>query len=233
MIDNVADPGSAEAIACADFERAYVIDRRKFHTPMLRDKNGKLQPYKPPRRTKITGVCLHQTACDMGERVERYDTISIHLVILRSGRMLWHCDFDRVLYGGNGWNERCIQIELVGLFAGVEDDPDSAQDESLRSTWDDPTTPTREQPQQVTEAQKRTLRMALRWLKLKVPTIAVVVSHRQASANRRNDPGETTWREAVAVSAELGLHDGGPGFVIGDGLPIPEAWDERYKGVKY
>lgn len=233
MIDNVADPGAVGALTCADFERAYIIDRRAHHTPMVR-RNGKPEPYAPAKRPAPTGICLHQTACDMGERVERYDTISVHYVILRSGRITWHADVDRILYGGNGWNNRCVHIEVNGLYPGLEDDPDTAQDESLRTTWDDPTTPTREHPQEVTHEAMLSLRMLVRYLAIRHPTIRFLVSHRQASADRRNDPGERIWRgEAVPIAAELGLSDGGPGFTIGDGLPIPEQWDPRRKGTRY
>lgn len=48
MIDNVADPGAVEALTCADFERAYIIDRRAHHTPMVR-RNGKPEPYASAR----------------------------------------------------------------------------------------------------------------------------------------------------------------------------------------
>lgn len=233
MMNNVADPGSAEALTCADFERAFVLDRRAFHHPLIRNADGKLVPYTPPPRAYITGITLHQTACDMGERPERYDTISVHYVVLRSGRIVWTCDADRILYGGNGWNNRCVQIEVNGLYPGLEDDPDTAADESLRTTWDDPSTPTREHPQEVTPAAMLSLRMLVRYLKLRFQSIVVLCAHRQASASRRNDPGQRIWGEAVRLHAELGLQDGGVGFTIGDGLPIPEAWDPRCKGIRY
>lgn len=230
MIDDVSDPGSAEAVTCADFERGYVIDRRAFHHPLVRGKDGKLAPYSPPARSVVTGITLHQTACDMGERPERYDTISVHYVVLRSGRVVWTCNTDRILYGGNGWNNRCVQIEVNGLYAGLEDDPDTALDEALRTTWDDPTTPTREKPQQVTPEAMRSLRMLVRYLKIKTPTIQYLVSHRQSSGSRRNDPGQRIWREAIALHGELGLTDGG--ITLDDGLPVPEAWGGA-KGVRY
>jgi hypothetical protein len=236
MNDNVADPGSAEAITCADFERAYLLDRRAFHRPLTRDAQRRPIPYEPPRRSLVTGICLHQTACDMGLNPERYDTISVHYVVLRNGRATWHADHDRILYGGNGWNQRCIQIEVNGLYAGLEDDPETAVDESLKTTWDDPTTKIREQPQQVTPEAMATLRMLVRYIKLKTPTITKLVAHRQSSGSRRNDPGERIWREAVALHGELGLDDGGIGYAIPDGAggkPIPEQWDARSKGIRY
>ena len=226
MIDDVSDPGSAEAITCADFERAYVIDRRAFHRPYYRPKpDAPIVFYTPPRRTLITGITLHQTAADMGELVPRYDTLGAHYGILRSGRVLWMADADRVVIHGNLWNQRCVGIEVNGRYAGIEGD--------LRTLWDDPSTPYREQPQQVTPEAMRSLRMLVRYLKLKVPSIAVLCSHRQSSATRQSDPGQAIWREAVALHAELGMTDGGVGFKIGDGRANPEAWDAKAKGVRY
>ena len=233
MIDNVADPGSAEAITCAEFAKAYFIDRREHHSPLVRS-GKKLVPYTPKKRTKITGICLHQTACDMGERPARYDTISVHFVVLRSGLIVWTCDEDYVLFGGNGWNDLCVQIEVNGLYSGLEDDPTTAPNEAERTTWNDPSTPWREVAQEVTLPAMASLRMLVRYLKIKIPTIKVLVAHRQSSKDRPNDPGERIWRgEAVPLMKELGLTDGGRGFAIQTGKPIPEAWDPEKKGIKY
>lgn len=230
MIDDVSDPGSAEAITCADFERGYVIDRRTHHQPYLwrkrPDGTRYREFYSPPKRTLVTGITLHQTACDLGPNVERYDMIGSHYAILRDGRVLWMCDIDRTVVHGHGWNRRCIGIEVNGRYPGLLSNP-------LGTTWDDPTTKIREQPQDVTPEAMRSLRMLVRYLKLKTPTIAVLCSHRQSSESRQSDPGQAIWREAVALHGELGLHDGGVGFKIGDGRPNPEAWDPKAKGVRY
>lgn len=225
MIDDVSDPGSAEAVTCADFERAYVIDRRAFHRPYYRDAQKKIVFYDPPKRTLVTGITLHQTAADMGEMVPRYDTLGAHFAVLRSGRVLWMCDVDRVVIHGHGWNTRCIGIEVNGRYAGIEGD--------LRTLWDDPTTTHREQPQQATPAALASLRMLVRYLKIRTPTIAVLCSHRQSSESRQSDPGQTIWREAVHLHTELGLSDGGVGFKIGDGRPNPVEWDPRAIGHLY
>lgn len=236
-VASVADPGSAEVLSPEDFERS-MIDRRGQHTCLLRV-NGKLKEYTPRRRSwgEVRGVTLHQTACDMGERVERYDTIGAHFTVLRSGRVIWHEDLDRVVYHGHGWNDQCVGIEVNGLYAGLEDDPDTALDEALKTTWDDPSTPTRERPMQVTPQAMRATRELVRWIHWYVAQrggkVSVLGAHRQSSKDRRNDPGETIWRQvALPLHAELGLSDGGVGFVIG-GYPIPADWDPRCAGHKY
>ncbi len=69
----------------------------------------------------------------------------------------------------------------------------------------------------------------IRWICDQVPGVRVIVAHRQASADRRNDPGEAIWKRiASPARAELGLVTP-DAFTLGDGLPIPSAWDERAK----
>lgn len=244
MLINLADPGSPEAITVDDF-LSLMIDRRDFHVPTVEKiVNGKKKrvAYEPEERdwNEVRGITLHQTACDMGERIERYDSIGAHYSILRSGRILRHCDNNRVVYHGNGWNNQCVGIEVNGRYAGREDDPDTALDEALKTTWDDPTTPTRELPMIVTPQSMVSLRMLIRWIAYDVLThgghLKILGAHRQASPSRRNDPGEAIWKQgAVPMHAELGLSDGGKGFVIpgSGGYPIPECWDERYTGIAY
>lgn len=219
--------------------QASMIDLRKQHLPYYRKADGSHQTYSPLPRpiSEVTGICDHQTACDMGEREARYYTIGSHFVVLRSGRVLWMCDVDRVVYHGNGWNARTVGIEVNGLYSGLEDDPDTAQDESLRTTWDDKTTPTRETPMVVTPQSLRGLRDLHRWIcwhvRQRGGQVKFLVAHRQSSLDRQNDPGQTLWQQgAVPMHAELGLSDGGVGFKIG-GYAIPEQWDPRCVGVKY
>ncbi len=220
------------------FERS-MIDRRDFHAPSYRDSHGKVIHYTPATAdwTERTGTTLHQTACNMGERIERYDTTGAHYVVLLSGRVIRLCDNNRVVYHGNGWNARCIGIEINGLYAGREDDPNTAQDEALRSTWDDPSTPTREKPMRATPQAMLATRNLVRWIHWDIARnggkMTKLVAHRQPSLDRRNDPGEAIWKAvALPLHAELGLDDGGVGFKIG-GYAIPECWGERCKGIAY
>lgn len=235
---DLADPGSAEVVTLEDFE-SLMIDRRAYHSPTVRGAAGKLLGYAPVKRSwsQVRGITLHQTACDMGERVERYDTMGAHFGVLRSGRIIQLCDSDRVVYHGNGWNKQCVGIEVNGLYAGREDDPDTALDESMRSTWDDPSTPTREKPMKVTPQSMLSLRMLIRWICYDTMRnggrINVLNAHRQSSMDRRNDPGESIWKQAaIPMHFELGLTDGGVGFKIG-GYAIPQEWDARCAGIPY
>lgn len=177
------------------------------------------------KRKPPTGICLHQTACLLGERPARWDSVGAHLGITRAGKVIWLHSFDRLVWHGNGWNAGTIGIEIDGLYAGVEGDESTV--------WDDPSTGTREQAMELTPRAIIASIQTIRWICAQAPTIKALVAHRQSSRSRRNDPGSAIWKEiALPMAAELGLSDGGPGFAIG-GYPIPEAWDPTRKGVRY
>lgn len=201
---------------------ALLVDRR-IHA---RDyhKDGGSRPWKA-----ITGICLHQTACLLGYRPERYDTLGAHLGVMRDGHVVHVHDFDRVVWHGNGWNAKTIGIEIDGLYEGLVGHPETV--------WDDPSTAVRETGMEILRAQVEATKDTIRWCASEVQRhggeVRVLVAHRQSSKNRRNDPGEGLWKAvALPMMDELGLSDGGIGFQVG-GFPIPEAWDHRARGIKY
>ncbi len=178
----------------------------------------------------VTGITLHQTACVLGERPARWETVGCHVGVTRGGRRIWLHDFDKLVVHGNGWNTATVGIEIDGLYAGVEGDPSTV--------WNDPTTSAREVGMNITPEMVIAAKDAVRWI---VETVAAhgghvraLVAHRQASENRRNDPGSGIWQQvALPLHEELGLSDGGIGFKLGTGYAIPERWDPRCKGIKY
>lgn len=199
-----------------------MIDRRDYARRNHQD--GGERPWH-----SITGICLHQTACVLGERPERYDTLGAHFGVMRSGRVIRVHDETRLVWHGNRWNAGTIGIEIDGLYEGVEGDP--------RTVWDDPTTPVHEKGMPLSAPQVEATKQLVRWLVTRVQAqggeIKVLVAHRQSSKDRRNDPGSALWKAvALPLMDELGLGDGGAGFEIG-GYPIPEAWDQRKVGIKY
>jgi len=207
---------------------AGLVDRRDF-AAQAHGPKAEWKVYGRPWE-KTTGVCLHQTACVLGERVERWDTVGAHLGITRSGKILWLHSLDTVVAAANGWNAQTISIEVDGLFAGVEGDP--------KTVWDDPTTPIREVEMVPTTEQLAALADAIRWIGSEIAhhggRLHALVAHRQSSSDRKNDPGSAIWKGvAIPLMAELGLTDGGPGFRLGDGSPIPEAWDASRIGIRY
>lgn len=205
-----------------------VVDRRAFAIQA----HGPKREWRVTDRkwSEVTGTCLHQTACILGENPARWDTAGCHIGITRSGKIIWLHDFDREVAHANGFNSQTVGIEVDGLFAGIEGDP--------KTVWDNPGTAVREVAQSPTDAQIESLKIAVRWIAAEVAAksgvpMKALVAHRQSSDTRRNDPGSAIWAVAIELMKELKLSDGGPKFKIGDGLPIPEAWDPSRKGIPY
>lgn len=184
------------------------------------------------RRTweNTTGITLHQTACVLGEREERWLNVGCHVGITRAGKILWLHDFDDLVVHGNGFNSQCVGFEIDGLYAGVDGDP--------KTVWDNPETAAHEQGMTPTPVQLEAVKHACRWVAHEVAhkggKLKALVAHRQASDTRRNDPGSAIWKAvALPMMDELALSDGGVGFKIGDGYAIPEAWDPSRIGIRY
>lgn len=182
--------------------------------------------------SEVHGITLHQTACLLGERPERWVNVGAHYGVTRGGQTFWlHDETDRIVHG-NEWNAQCVGVECDGLYAGVE----GAR--RLATTWDDPTTKWRETPMLPTdELVAATLNLGRR-IKRRIEEhggkLRVIVSHRQSSDTRESDPGEVIWkRVALVLHAEFAISDGGPGFKVGDGRPNPEEWDPSRKGYRY
>lgn len=174
----------------------------------------------PTRRrllSRVTGICLHQTGCHMGERPARYDGMGAHVGVTRAGKVIWLHDFNRRVIAANGWNDGTVSIEIDGLYAGIEGNQDTV--------WNDPRTPHREQGMTLTPEAAEAARQVVRWIVASVPSVRVIVAHRQASASRRSDPGEAIWRQVALTS---GLETANE-TTLGDGRAIPMEWDARSK----
>lgn len=192
----------------------------------------------PRAWSAITRICLHQTACHMGENAPRYAGIGCHDVVTRGGKHFRMHDEDRIVWHGNGWNASSVGIEFDGLYAGRLDDPKTAFDERLWSTWDNPETKARELAMDVTDAMVATGCQVIEYICGNVARhggkILQIVAHRQSSENRRNDPGEEIWKRiALPMMQKLGLDSGGTGFKTGSGYPIPECWDASHEKIQY
>ena len=203
-----------------DFE-SKIVDRRKSASPK--------HVYGKRAWSKVTGICLHQTACVLGENPPRWDGIGCHVGVTRSGKVIWLHDFDKLVVHGNRWNAQTVGIEIDGMYEGVQGNP--------KTFWRPKDRPDL-QPQRPTAVQLRAVRDLIRFIKAQVEEnggeVNALVAHRQASENRRNDPGSEIWKEvALPMSEELDLSDGGPGFKLSSGYPIPVEWDPSRKGYKY
>lgn len=179
--------------------------------------------------SQVTGITLHQTATLLGEKRERWFNIPVQFGVTRGGQVLILNGCDWVTYHGNGLNGSDVGIEIDGYFEGVE---------GKRSTfWRPPEDPNRV-PLQPTPVQIEAVRLAVKWICEEVArhggSIKHVHAHRQASDQRESDPGSRIWKDVgLWAQQTLGLTDGGRGFVVGSGLPIPEEWDPSRQGIHY
>lgn len=178
---------------------------------------------------KVTGICLHQTATLLGERPNRWARLGAHIGVTRSGKIIWVHDFDKIMYHGNGWNKQTVGIEIDGRYPGVKG--------NLKTFWKPKSKPnTKPTPlsQETVEASQEVIRWICEFVKRHGGRVKFLVAHRQSSGTRRSDPGSEIWQDiAISMQRVLKLEDGGPGFKIGKGRPIPEEWNPKYVGQKY
>lgn len=178
---------------------------------VVADKVGPMRKW-----SEVTGICLHQTAVEMSPTEKRWESLGAHIGITRLADIMWVHDFDRIVYHGNLWNDGCIGIEIDGKYEGIVGDSSTL--------WDG------DKPSKLTDSMLATTNAAIRWVCKMVEArggkIRALVAHRQSKASRPHDPGQEIWqRVALPMSAELELKDGGDGFFLGDGRPIPTEWD--------
>jgi hypothetical protein len=188
---------------------------------------SKAQPHRPWKQ--ITGITLHQTASLIGEKERSWFSVPIHLGITRKGKVIQLYSFtDRTNHGHN-LNAADVGIEIDGFYEGVEGD--------ITTFWRPQSDPDRK-PLKPTLEQIAAARETVRWIRDVVNgfggKLKFIHAHRQSSKERQSDPGSRIWQDVgVWAQDNLGLSDGGKGFTVGDGLPIPEKWDARRVGVKF
>lgn len=218
-----------------------LVDEQDYRYPGGKRK-CKLRRGEPVMRRPedVTGVTLHQTAQPFGVasyqlRAARGDRdlalarraldAACHVMSFREPFFTHAHPLLAWVHHGNGFNSSTLGLEVVGKYSGLEDDPDTAPDEAEITTWRGP-------PQVVTELTVECAREALRYLVTEGRALGCpirwIYAHRQSSASRRSDPGETLWREvALWGVAELGLETD-PALVLGSGKgrgrPVPREW---------
>jgi hypothetical protein len=203
-----------------------MVDVRK-EASALRKAAG-LAPRRKRRWSDITGITLHQTATVLGERPRL--KLGIHYVITRSGTIHYINDHAcKVPQAQHLFNRHDVGIELDGYYSGIGSD--------LRYFWKPKSKPDR-RPMAPTEELIQSARDTIRFICNDIADhggkIEFIHAHRQTSRSRTSDPGELLWK-AVGIWAQqtLGLSDGGVGYSILTGNPIPEQWDPRCKGIPY
>jgi hypothetical protein len=169
----------------------------------------------PRSAASIRGIVLHQTACRLGGRPQRWWNVACHLGIGAGGEIFYVNHWSAYVWHANAANAFTLGIEIDGRYEGVEG--------RRKTLWGggDP---------DVLDARRiRAARDGVRWL---VETaraagcpLTHVYAHRQFSASRRSDPGSAIWREVGTWAQQaLGLV-AAPSYTSGDGMPLPREWD--------
>ncbi|HMV68449.1 MAG TPA: peptidoglycan recognition family protein, partial [Myxococcota bacterium] len=179
-----------------------IVDRTA-HSP------AELRKGAPRPPGKVWALVLHQMAFSRGSVQTRYDRVNAHFAILPDGTILQLHPTSALLWASNGFNAGSVAVEFAGNL------PDTRG-----RCWE----ATRFGCHRVTDAQITAGRALVDHL---IATIGLthVLAHRQSSGSRENDPGPDLWYHVGQWAAEArGMSDGGPGFKVGTGNPIPDAW---------
>jgi hypothetical protein len=159
---------------------------------------------------RVDAVVLHSMGFDWSQKsLAGYDGVDAHFAVLRRGAVIWLHDFGEYLHASDGFNRRAIAIEFEGNPPGIRGT--AYKEEKFGS-------------HEPTLSQVMAGRGLLQWLK-ESHGITHVFAHCQSDrVGRPNCPGPHVWYNVGEWARGLGLSDGGPGFALGDGMPIPDAW---------
>lgn len=162
-------------------------------------------------RKKIYALVLHQMACCFQRKdpLKSYLKLKAHFAILPDGKILQIHPVQELIWASNGFNNGSVAVEFAGNFPNTKG-----------KWWEgDKYGRNRVTPAQI-EAGRRLVRYLISTIGL-----STILAHRQSSATRENDPGPDLWYHVGQWAVDtLGLKDGGPGFKVGDGNPIPDLW---------
>ena len=184
----------------------------------------------------VTGIVLHQTACTYGVSQQQIQAaggdrdlalhrralnVACHAMAFMDGCLVLTNEVESYIYHGNSFNSYTLGLEVEGRYPGLDNEPD-------KTTWGGDPTPLTEKT--ITAAREGIRKLVEMGRDVGMP-ITDIFSHRQSSATRRSDCGESLWRAVVLDFAVpvLGLipHQG---VTHNDGMPIPKEWDPNGVG---
>lgn len=114
-----------------------------------------------------------------------------------------------MLWASNGFNRGSVAVEFAGNFPNVRGKCWAADRFGCH---------------RLTDEQVRAGRYLVDHL-VRTNGLTHVLAHRQSSGTRENDPGPDIWYHVGEWALKTrGLRDGGPGFRVGTGKPIPDQW---------
>jgi len=165
---------------------------------------------------KVSHIMLHQTACRLGLKPERYYDVACHCAVLYDGTVLYVNNLKHYVWHGNGFNNFSVGIEIDGHFAGIEGDK--------RTIWKGGG-----RTHDLTPEQIQGVKNLLLWLVGQGVALGGgftnLVCHRQGSDQRQGDPGSAVY-EAIVPWARETLGFQVPWYeTLGSGLYLPRQWE--------
>lgn len=172
---------------------------------------------RPPE--KVWALVLHQMACcfTVKDPLTRFLNMAPHFAILPDGRILQLHPLQALTGASNGFNPGSVAVEFAGNFPNTKGkwwlDKDLRTEAQRKANQN-----------QVTPQQIESGRYLVQYLK-RTMGLRMILAHRQSSGTRENDPGPDIWYNVGQWAIDnLGLSDGGPGFKVGTGNPLPDLW---------
>lgn len=179
-----------------------IIDRTNL-TP----KSHRKGPARSPG--SVRALVLHQMAFSRGSNPDRYNNVKSHFAILPDGKVLQLHPVAALLWASNGFNRKSVAVEFAGNFPSVKGRCWAADRFGCH---------------RLTDEQIRAGRYLIDHL-MRTIGLTHVLAHRQSSGTRENDPGPDIWYHVGEWAVRTrGMRDGGPGFKIHSGNPIPDVW---------
>lgn len=191
-----------------------------------------LKPHPRPRLyagqrpwSKITGVTLHQTGCDMPIKPYGWRNLNAHIGITEEGMVVVVNEPECKIWHAQKLSGSTIGIEIAGNFHGIEGRRDTL--------WRGGGPAGTLNPNQLMGCNVA-MEMVKQWFEEQGQEWKHIYAHRQSSRTRAGDPGSAIWK-AVAMPwiEKLGLSDGGEKFKHGSGRRIPREWNPKYEKNKY
>jgi hypothetical protein len=181
-------------------------------TSESRTDGGRVNARNTPRPLdQITALVLHQTGAPSaraGNDPARYRGVRSHFLITPDGSAVQNHDATVYLNASGRLNRFSLAVEFVGNFR------------SERNTWWKGDQHGRDQLAHEQVATGRWLVLYCR----EFYGIVDVLNHRQ-SAKGKNCCGPDIWYHVGQWAVDvLGMGDGGPGYHVQGGAPIPDAW---------
>jgi N-acetylmuramoyl-L-alanine amidase-like protein len=218
----------------------------------LTAKADKSKRYKIREPQKVYALVLHQMACcfNVGNPLTRYPKkMASHFVILPKGQILQLHPIQALTAASNGFNHGSVAVEFAGNFPNsngrwwIDQKDINAIREKLRNqNVPAPQIESRVRAyikanqNQVTPEQIAAGRYLVRYLmRVMAPGkgLTHILAHRQSYSSRENDPGPDIWYHVGQWAVDnFGLKDGGPGFKVDSGNPIPDLWRTWGKRAK-